>query len=377
VAQATPGSTGQLKGAWPAAGSFSGSFQINGGTTVLPNVATENGADPLFGFSVLNLFMPAIVTGNNSDLALVPPTSVDFGKVLPGSLWGGNFQIANAGSDGTSAQFTAQGNGVSVVGASTVPVTGNGTASGGFELLAPPTAGAGTGAIKVKNAAADSAGPGLGSADVDSFFDIFYEVVIPDPNGVNLQNINIPAGGSYAGLMVKGAQIVGTAGNQKRTVSMVSRPSVGAGDGHGFAAGVGGPNPQIISDVVDITGTAPDPILVIMTYNDAGIPEEAASAAQGHIQIVSLNDDGLWVPTIMLNSDGGAGAAGQASHLMGPGGVVPSLATLSHWGVDTEANVVWAVVDHNSFFAVVPEPASLVLLAASALGLMARRRRQA
>ena len=35
---------------------------------------------------------------------------------------------------------------------------------------------------------------------------------------------------------------------------------------------------------------------------------------------------------------------------------------LGYHGVDVDNNVVWAVVDHNSSFAVVPEPATLLLL---------------
>ena len=44
---------------------------------------------------------------------------------------------------------------------------------------------------------------------------------------------------------------------------------------------------------------------------------------------------------------------------------------LGTWGVDTADHVVWAVVDHNSQFAVIPEPGTLALLAAGLLGLLA------
>lgn len=45
--------------------------------------------------------------------------------------------------------------------------------------------------------------------------------------------------------------------------------------------------------------------------------------------------------------------------------------TLGDWGVNTANHTVWAVIDHNSDFAVVPEPGTLALLAVAAIGLLA------
>ncbi len=53
--------------------------------------------------------------------------------------------------------------------------------------------------------------------------------------------------------------------------------------------------------------------------------------------------------------------------------------TLGDWGVNTSNHTVWAVLDHNSDFAVTPEPSTLTLLAAGAVGLAGfawRRRRR-
>ena len=47
------------------------------------------------------------------------------------------------------------------------------------------------------------------------------------------------------------------------------------------------------------------------------------------------------------------------------------------WGVDTTNDEAWAVIDHNSMFAVVPEPSAIVLAAFGLFGCaFALRRRK-
>jgi hypothetical protein len=53
-----------------------------------------------------------------------------------------------------------------------------------------------------------------------------------------------------------------------------------------------------------------------------------------------------------------------------------TLPPLGTYGVDYADHTVWAVIDHNSSFAVVPEPTSMVLLSAGALSLLGRRLRR-
>ena len=51
--------------------------------------------------------------------------------------------------------------------------------------------------------------------------------------------------------------------------------------------------------------------------------------------------------------------------------------TLGDWGVNTSNHTVWAVVNHNGDFAVVPEPSSvLIVMAMSGLSLIRHRRRK-
>jgi hypothetical protein len=53
-------------------------------------------------------------------------------------------------------------------------------------------------------------------------------------------------------------------------------------------------------------------------------------------------------------------------------------ATLSNYlgsfGVDIDSDTVWAVLDHNSHFGTVPEPATMSFLALGGLALLRRRR---
>jgi len=87
--------------------------------------------------------------------------------------------------------------------------------------------------------------------------------------------------------------------------------------------------------------------------------------------------DGTWV-----NAIAGNGPAGEFAVLYGLGsftslGVTPTAAYLGSWGRDPDANTVWAVVDHNSQFAVVavPEPGGVKMVGgAIAAAVMAGRR---
>jgi hypothetical protein len=146
-----------------------------------------------------------------------------------------------------------------------------------------------------------------------------------------------------------------------------------------------------------------------MTYNPNLLPKAAEGAsnengliANSLIHLVSLNPTtGLWEAATAentgnrgINSGSSAGdefngsfssfvAAHESDifHL----GASPDLSQITSdelalvmgaYGADPTTHVAWAVVDHNSQFAVVPEPASLVLLAIGAAGLATARRKR-
>jgi len=76
-----------------------------------------------------------------------------------------------------------------------------------------------------------------------------------------------------------------------------------------------------------------------------------------------------WRNAVTGNTDGGAGAN------FVNGAYTAEDFVLGDYGIDTSNNTVWAVVDHNSEFAVIPEPCIWTLLALASGFLLTFRRR--
>ena len=96
-------------------------------------------------------------------------------------------------------------------------------------------------------------------------------------------------------------------------------------------------------------------------------------------ELVDLDE---WVNAVDANSTTGASAVTtfQGSWddfvLDQGGGPLDLDLYLGSWGIDTTDDVVWAVLDHNSSYVAVPEPATLALLGIGAVAVLRRRSRQ-
>jgi hypothetical protein len=100
-----------------------------------------------------------------------------------------------------------------------------------------------------------------------------------------------------------------------------------------------------------------------VTLDSAGLFVQNNSASTTH-----LNEPLLAFLTTELNN------TSNPAHGSGPDAILQSL--IGSWGVDIQTNHAWAILDHAGTMAVVPEPATIVMLLSGATGLVVYLRRR-
>ncbi|MGC4002307.1 MAG: PEP-CTERM sorting domain-containing protein [Pirellulales bacterium] len=132
----------------------------------------------------------------------------------------------------------------------------------------------------------------------------------------------------------------------------------------------------VISDVVSLSGLDGQKFVLDVSYNDALMGNnEELSRSLGALYLAWRDGSGQWVNAVSHNStlpgDTGALVTNyNGSYAMARSANGNAMLALGSWGVDTSNNTAWAVLDHNSDFAVVPEPSAIVAGGLAMLGLI-------
>jgi len=198
---------------------------------------------------------------------------------------------------------------------------------------------------------------------------------------------------SYANLESKASATAGSGGagmvGSKATI-LAGTASVATTASMAWRTGATNPETGIhegfIGDVVDLSGMGvvpgqpihgslhTDKFVLQMSYDSLAVEQrtglsELAAANAGFIQMEYLDQgldakagtaDDLWELAVLGNF------GSTNNHFVGVGSWIGDM-TLGDYGVDVQSHAVWAVLDHNSQFAVVPEPSTLALLGAFGL----------
>lgn len=140
----------------------------------------------------------------------------------------------------------------------------------------------------------------------------------------------------------------------------------------------------VLSDVVDLKGTGSDVFLLEMSYNDAALNalslNENSIAISGELRLGWFDKDtNQWTTAVDGNTSGSSHFEGPISSatFLASLGASPLSSKLGSYGVDPTTDTVWAVLNHNSEFAVIPEPSTWAILVCGGVLMIGLRRKTA
>lgn len=339
-------------GNWNGAGSVTGLITSSSGTFSIGSGAnlTANGDLNVSGGNIVAVDSTSTITGS---LNYTSSTSSTFAGAIVGS--GKTLTMNNASATLTLGGTNTYG-GITTVNAGTLVVTGSLANNGPSHILmaAPDNDIAGNPVLTRAITPGLNTYAGFGSKVTATSLD--QEVT---PNAALQTSAEILMSGSTAA-----ANLSMSWRNRTNAEALPSNPNA------------------VLSDVISLTGMNVGTIYVLsMSYNDLALGmgglnlDEDAIAASGELRL-GWNDGGVWETATDGNSAGPSGSsfAGVMSwtdfvSANGNFGASNLGNYLGKYGVDKNTNTVWAVLDHNSEFAVIPEPSTLIAGGLAIVGL--------
>jgi len=194
--------------------------------------------------------------------------------------------------------------------------------------------------------------------------------------GVTTSNSVVLNGGALAKILAGGTDLANTID----TTSTLGGSTTGAL----LLGGTASAFTTLQSSFAATSGAANDDIRLSSVFSLHGVPVIEFESGKTdtfvlQLQLANVQSDSFlgwldpgsnqWINAVFGNIGGTAA-------FQGDGAYNPSTDfVLGYYGVDTSAHTVWAVINHNSDFGVIPEPSTWALLAVGAVALFVFRRR--